>query len=699
MHANELKLLVLLADAIVAWLITSRECPAQVVLDGTMGRAGALSGPAYQITPDLGRQVGQNLFHSFSQFNLATGDSATFSGPPDVQNIISRVTGGMPSSIDGLIRSTILGANFYLINPSGVMFGPNASLDVSGSFVVTTADYLKLADGGRFDARNPENCILTAAPIEKFGFLTAEPKAITIEGLFDSDYHTLLNVTAGKTLSLVGGDLRLANCELLAPRGRIALVSVRSEGEVSLDVDDPASVPQTEHFAQLGDITLSDNTFLDTEPLFWPGPTGPSGGKVVVRGGNLSMSAATIDADTLDQDGLGVDIAVRHNMVLKDGGGISAGSFGTGKAGEIDIRTGSLQIYSAAGIGEAAFGDATAGEIRIQAGSILIDGHIGKDQGVGPTGIFGSTVGASDAGNIILKTGTLELKGGAFIDAATSPNILSDGPAGNGGSISVTADKVHMTGGSSISTRSDSEGQGGSIKLATGDLIMEHGSTIESSSTSSGASGSISVEARGSILLTQGSQISTEAAISFANGITLSSRGNIELHDSQINARASQDGGNISLTSPSVIYVSNGRITTEAGGNGGNITIDPRFVLLNDSQITANAIAGNGGNITLNTSYLIQSPDSLVSASSQFGLNGQISILGPSVDFSGSLVRLPGGFGGAVSRLPERCAVRLPGDFSSFISVGRGGLPLEPGDLQPSLLLFDDDKQREQLSK
>src|SRR5438876_1540613 len=126
---------------------------AQIIRDGTLGPpGGALSGPTYQIPAELGQKVGPNLFHSFSQFNINNGEAATFTGPNDVQNVLSRVTGGGASWIDGMLRCTIPGANFYLINPSGVMFGPEAALDVSGSFTVTTANYLKLADGGRFDA-------------------------------------------------------------------------------------------------------------------------------------------------------------------------------------------------------------------------------------------------------------------------------------------------------------------------------------------------------------------------------------------------------------------------------------------------------------------------------------------------------------------------------------------------------------------
>jgi len=123
---------------------------AQITLDGSLGPRGALRGPNYIISDSVGQLRGPNLFHSFGQLNLSQGESATFTGPNTITNILSRVTGGSPSSIDGTIRSQIPGANLYLLNPAGVMFGPNASLDVRGSFHVSTADYLRLADGARF---------------------------------------------------------------------------------------------------------------------------------------------------------------------------------------------------------------------------------------------------------------------------------------------------------------------------------------------------------------------------------------------------------------------------------------------------------------------------------------------------------------------------------------------------------------------
>src|SRR5712691_10844015 len=185
---------------------------AQITLDGSLGPRGALTGPNYVIPAAVGQIRGPNLFHSFDQFNLRLlqGESATFTGPNTITNILSRVTGGSPSIIDGLLRSQIPGAHLYLFNPSGVVFGPNASLDVSGSFHVSTADYLRLADGARFSAHLSDTSVLTVAPPAAFGFLGPTPAPISVSG-------STLEMPEGQTLSFISGDLTVAPFLSLSP--------------------------------------------------------------------------------------------------------------------------------------------------------------------------------------------------------------------------------------------------------------------------------------------------------------------------------------------------------------------------------------------------------------------------------------------------------------------------------------------------
>ena len=180
-----------------------------ITVDGRFSPAQTLVGPNYAIGANLGKQVGSNLFQSFGLFGLATGESAAFSGPATISNVIGRVTGGNPSSIDGKIQSNIAGANLYLINPSGIVFGPNATVNVSGSFHASTADYLKMSDGAKFQAKNPDASTLSAAPPAAFGFLTAQPAAITVNG-------STLGPVPG-TLGLVGGPVSITAASPIRP--------------------------------------------------------------------------------------------------------------------------------------------------------------------------------------------------------------------------------------------------------------------------------------------------------------------------------------------------------------------------------------------------------------------------------------------------------------------------------------------------
>ena len=167
------RLLLRLASVLVGLSVSASLARAgQITVDGRLSPAKTLMGPSYTISADLGKQIGGNLFHSFGVFSLSTGDSATFTGPNTVSNVVGRVTGGASSTIDGKITSQIPGANVFLVNPSGVVFGPNAKIDVPGSFHATTADYIKMADGARFQAKTPGGSTLTAAAPQAFGFLT-----------------------------------------------------------------------------------------------------------------------------------------------------------------------------------------------------------------------------------------------------------------------------------------------------------------------------------------------------------------------------------------------------------------------------------------------------------------------------------------------------------------------------------------------
>src|SRR5579863_9084051 len=131
-----------IAAALAGVAVCGPAAAQHITIDGSLSPAQTLAGPTYTIGANLGKQVGGNLFHSFGVFGLTTGESATFTGPATVTNVVGRVTGGVQSAVNGAINSAIPGANLYLVNPAGFVFGPNATINVSGSFRAATADYL-----------------------------------------------------------------------------------------------------------------------------------------------------------------------------------------------------------------------------------------------------------------------------------------------------------------------------------------------------------------------------------------------------------------------------------------------------------------------------------------------------------------------------------------------------------------------------
>jgi filamentous hemagglutinin family protein len=155
---------------------------AEVVTDGSLGAKARLSGKDVKIPARLGQVGGHNLFHSFQRFGIAAGDKATFTGPDRLKNVIARVTGGERSTIDGTLASTVRGADLWLLNPAGILFGPGARLDVKGSFHASTADELRFADGKVFSALAPGGSVLSVAEPQAFGFLGARPGPISVDG-------------------------------------------------------------------------------------------------------------------------------------------------------------------------------------------------------------------------------------------------------------------------------------------------------------------------------------------------------------------------------------------------------------------------------------------------------------------------------------------------------------------------------------
>jgi filamentous hemagglutinin family protein len=237
-----------LSPLLLVALLATGPVRAQIITDGSVGPKVSLSGSQVDIGADLGTRTGDNLFHSFEKFGIATGQTATFTGPGTIRNVISRVTGGEISNIDGTLRSTVGQADLYFLNPAGVIFGPNAQLDVPGSFHVSTAHELRFDDGVSFSALDKSGSSLTVAAPEAFGFLDRPPGPITVD-------QSELRLKPGKTLSLVGGDLMIdggRTGSIRAEDGVVHLVSATQRaGPADMRIDGVAPPPELQQGADL----------------------------------------------------------------------------------------------------------------------------------------------------------------------------------------------------------------------------------------------------------------------------------------------------------------------------------------------------------------------------------------------------------------------------------------------------------------
>ncbi|MCP4109344.1 MAG: filamentous hemagglutinin N-terminal domain-containing protein [Desulfobacteraceae bacterium] len=271
-----------------------------------------------------GTRKGSNLFHSFSMFNLHSGERAVFHDS-GIRNTISRVTGGDYSWVNGTIES---GAeNLYLINPHGVMFGPDAFLDLDGSFHATTADYLRLGENDSFFSVPGTGDILSSADPSAFGFLDHNAAPITYQGKETSEQDNTgsLGVAESRTLSLVGGDIHISSGNIKAPGGQISLSGVLSPGEVI-----PTKSGMDISCSEKGNITLTDKSLIDV--------SGTGAGSIFIQGGRFVASDSDIYARTLGDKNGGVTDIRAHNISLENGAAIFGNTLGTGKSPDIVIQ-------------------------------------------------------------------------------------------------------------------------------------------------------------------------------------------------------------------------------------------------------------------------------------------------------------------------------------------------------------------------
>jgi len=569
----------------------------QMVLDGSLGRSGSLRDPDYVIPAEAGRIRGSNLFHSFRQFNVRTGESATFTGPASIANILSRVTGGQQSFIDGLLQSEIPGANLYLLNPSGVVFGPNATLDVKGSFHVSTAEILRFADGATFVAQLSEKSTLTVAPPTAFGFLEPQPAPIAVQ-------QSTLRVPPGETLSMVGGDITIAGNPALTSRGfptlsasggRLNLASVASAGEVRLD--DPRV--DVSSFTQLGAIDIAKSGFLNV--------SGQAGGSVVIRGGRLSIDNTFIAADSGNKNGAKTGVDIKADSINIDNGAlIRTVAFGAGHGGDLVVKARRLSLNGAGQLFTATVGTGAGGDVTIVAEeSIAIAGRDSEDFQSAistATTCTPTSCGRGDAGRIDIRAPVVIIDDGLLASSTET--------AGSGGDLNVQAGQVILLRGGGISNSVGNSGLGGKVTITATEEIRLAGhdasgepSIILSASTGSGDPGRLTLSApsilmEGGVVGTQPLGTGRTAEINIQVGrLTLTDEGQIFS-----TTRSTIPAGTITIMATEEVFIAErGGIlaTTADTGSAGNIRMTVRQLMVSGGgQIDSSSLGeGPGGTV------------------------------------------------------------------------------------------------------
>ena len=603
--------------------VVSSTVAGNVATDSSFGAASVISktGNDFLLPSSLGSKHGGNLFHSFNQFDLSAGESAVFSGPGDVTNILARVTGPAASSIDGTIKSTIPGANFYLINPRGILFGPNASIDISGAFTATSSAYVKLTDGGRFDAANPTADVLTSAPVGAFGFLST-PAPIKVTGT--SIQQASLTAQAGQSVNLIGGDLTLDRGNIIAPGGKVTMVAARTAGELPAD---PSRLNRTQARIAGGTVNFTRGG-VDT--------SGPKGGGIVIRGGRLTtFNSKSFSTTTGNAAGAPIDVKVSGLANIANNSVFLTRTTGAGTAGNVTFRAGQLAMSNTGQIGSEATTTTTAsarvGSVNVQAASIHMNGDVK---------ISASTFGAGKGGNVNVVARDLNITStvGNLSGTRNFSGILSNTSAtsggGAGGNVHVTADTIRVTSGGEIRADTSGTGAGGNVYVKASDIFisdpdgkfelfkavpLKTGFFADTNlSGRGGHGGNIFVEAD-SLRITHGGLISTKT-------LGLSAAGNVSL-----------DVGTLEISrGSSSFFTGIAADTPVARGLGGSVRVVADTIHISaGGQISAttssNGLGGPGGSVFVSADRILlegRSNAESLSIRLDFNLNSYPTVVG-----------------------------------------------------------------------
>lgn len=601
-----------------------------------------------------GVQHGQNLFHSFTQFNVGSGYTVLFSDP-GVTNILARVTGTSQSNILGTIGTSGGEANLFLLNPNGILFGPNAKLNLGGSFVATTANSIQFGDQGFFSALTPKIPSLKVNPsallfTRRSGTITTRSRIQVGKDLSNENVFGL-KVPKDRSLLLVGSELIIDGNEvknkddkILAPGGGLHAFGGRLEVG-GLSEPGVISLTMNKNILSLGfpkNVAKANVSILNGAKL---NVTADNGGEIAINAKNLSIS---------------------NRSTLRAGIAQNVG-FPSAQAGDIKVHaTGTVTltnsfIYNSVRIN----GTGHGGDIRILSGNISLNDM---------SEISTATFGKGDSGNISLQSsGQISLANTSFVGSSVeadifNPDMMEFVAIGNGGDIEVLAKGISLDDSSNIATFGLGLGKVGNVDLKSiGNIFLTSdariGSTVFAKNreilsqsrdpavlaainnpeflSSINTSSKVTINTR-SLTLTDGGQIAN-----FATGIGVGSGGDIIINASDFVdiSGFSQKGANFTRESglPNGTGFSSGLFTFAREftiGSAGNITVKTGDFFISDgSAVSAQTFNKEvGGDISISANNLIATNGGQIrTTASNTGSAGNITLkVRDNIKFSGS---------------------------------------------------------------
>lgn len=611
--SNAWKIRLLLGLIASSLIVTSTNSVfAQIVPDKTLGRENSVVTPNANVRGlpatllQGGAIRGVNLFQSFLKFNVGDGQRVYFSNPAGIQNILSRITGGDPSKIFGTLGVDGK-ANLFFLNPNGIIFGPNARLDVAGSFFASTANSFVFENGLQFSATNPEAPPLITVNIRP-GLQFGGDRSGTIS--------STANLNAGEDLTLsgvkldlqgkleAGRDLTLQATDTVKIRDRVANPFIASAG---------------------GKLVVQGNQNVDIFALNNPNSGFFSGGDILLR------SASTIGGDA-------------HYW--------AGGNF---RIEQLDGNLGNLfspydPVIRASG--DVSFNSYEGASLHILAGgSVTINGTV-DITGADPTnGLVQDTVPLSDRTSLKIdgKTqATLDIRAGTT-DFGTPGLVPTNFPGINPNPPNV---------GSGISNQTQTAGANitiGGINVAPGGQVFL---TNQYQPNTNIPGGSIDIR---SVSPYTNSSVGSFSITSFGSPVTLDSRGGVRIAQGVITGAANTKGGNINILSQGDIKVSDNvvneglqnnfqgsLISLVNSGDGGNINLTSRNGSIDIKRkivsATPNGTAGDitlkaDGNININNEIASRILDNGTGTAGKIDINsqtGNINLLANTQIASGS---------------------------------------------------------------